>query len=204
MIGAESRADAFGEIFDERGEKFEVNRAVFDGRLTRNGFGLGRRGDGAQIDSASAFPELPANRIAESGFEGFERDLPQLTDGFNAAFAESGGMGVADAVKFFDGQRSKEIFLRSRRNDMKAARTAQARSDSGDEFRCGEADGHAEAGAFENLLLHAMQDVRESRIKALGTGEIEIKIVESSGFDRRRERAEDLPEIGRASCRERV
>src|SRR5882724_9261431 len=192
-IFAKGGADALAEIFDQATEKFRVDGATFDGGFARNGFGRGREQHFAAVEAASALPDLLADGFAESRLQSGFRHLAELADGGNATLSQRTGVDVADAVEFFDGQRRQESFFFAGGDHAKAARAFEARSDGGDHFGAGRADGNAEAGALANLRLHAAQRGLVIGIEAFGAGEVEVKVVQRGGFHRGCVGFEDTP-----------
>src|SRR5882724_4114915 len=190
-IFAKGGADALAEIFDQATEKFRVDGAAFDGGFAGNGFGRGREQHFAAVEAASALPDLLADDFAESRLQSGFRHLAELADGGDATLGQRTGVDVADAVKFFDGQRCQESFFFAGGDHAKAARAFEARSDGGDHFCACRADGNAEAGALANLRLHAAQRGLVIRVEALGAGEVEVKVVQRGGFHRGRVGFED-------------
>src|SRR5581483_2488227 len=142
-----------------------------------------REKDFAAIEAAGAFPELPTEDLAEGSFEGGPRHFAKLGDGDDPAFAEQGSVGVADAVKFFDGQRIEKGFFVAGSDEAEAAGAFETRSDRSDSFGARGTDAGAEAGSLKHIELHATKRARIVRVEALGAGEVEIEIVEGGGFD---------------------
>src|SRR5437016_4946510 len=182
-VFAQGRADALAEILDQAAEKFRVDGAAFDGGFAGNGFWRGGQQHFAAIEAAGALPDLLADNFAESGLQRRLGHLAQFPDGGDAALGQRSGVDVADAVEFFRWQRRQEIFFFAGRDDAKAARALQPRSDGGDHFGARRANRNIQAGAAEYLRLQTPQRGFVIGVKAAGTGKVEVKIVQRGGFD---------------------
>ena len=94
-------------------------------------------------------------------------------------------------MEFLCRQRRQEGLFVAGRDHAEAARALQPRSDGSNHFRARRAQRNAQARAAENFRLQAPQRGFVIGIKALGAGEVHVKVVERGGFHRRRVGLED-------------
>ena len=134
-----------------------------------------------------------ADGFAEGGLQRGLGHLTQLPDGGNATLGQRSRVHMADAVKFFHGQRRQEIFFFAERDHAEAVRALHPRSDGGNHFGARRANGNVQASASEYFRLQTPQRGFVIGVEALGAGKVEVKIVQCGGFHRGCVGFEDAP-----------
>src|SRR6266481_1085888 len=182
---AQALACFLREVTEHGGQRISIVRILAESVIVGDGFRLGVDHKFVGI-AAARFPIERRSPLAENAFQFFLRHGRDLLDRFDAEGAERAFRDFTDARNFSYRQCRKESLFAPRGNPDQATRFGLVGGDFGDQARCGKSTGAGKRGRLRDRTEQLVGCGQRRAVQSLGSGEIEVGLVDRNHFDDRR------------------